>query len=370
MPLSSLASQCPATVRAVLSTRDWPALAALLEGGFPANAAWLGEGSLFEMFCIAASAPIPERDSLEHRQQQDLVRRFVASGLANRAPFGADRPFSLPLTISALLGRCDLVEQLMLAGHHPSALNCPHSLAPLNVLCEAQAPFVGGELPGRATKADVIKALVRGGAEIEAEGTQRYRPLQHAVRQGDAETVSALLEMGADVDGALASLSFDPGPQWSPLAWAVHHDQAQCCELLLGAGANPFLCMSPGQSIVECAGTSAEPDTWRALVQAVGLTHPEVARGWFQAIQANKPALLMWFLTAGLDVSVLTEQGWGGLDVAAHAQAMEAYRWLEIAGLNPHHLRADGKTAWERLSPQAQGRRPHLVWDNPEGASP
>ena len=370
MPLSSLTSHPPAAVSAVLSARDWPALGALLEGGFPANAAWLAEGSLFEMFCLAASAPIPIPDSVEHRQQQDVVRQFVAAGLANRAPFGADRPFSLPLTISALLGRRDLVEQLMLAGHHPDALNCPHSLPPLNVMCEVHSPFAGEPVPQRAPKADVVRALLRGGADIEAEGSHRYRPLQQAVRQGDTETVLALLEGGAEVDGALMALSFDPGPQWSPLAWAVYHDRAVCCQTLLGAGANPFLSMGPGQSIVECAGVWAGPDTWRALVQAVGLAHPEVTRGWFQAIQANKPALLMWFLTAGMDVSVLTEQGWGGLDVAAQANAMDAYRWLLIAGLDPDQRRADGKTASERLSPQTQGRRPHLVWDNPAEPAP
>ncbi len=379
MVLSPLLPSPPHSLKALLEKRDWNGLAQVLDHGFPANAAWLGHGTLFELFAVAASVPIPEQGTRKHQEQLNVVNRFLAAGLANRAPFGQDSPFSLPLTVSALLGRADFLRALMAGGHSPDLPELPGHQTPLSVLCMAGADHSTANLPGRANRLAILDTLVQGGANIEHAPVGHYRPLQLAAMSRDLDLIAGLLRHGAIVDARTAALDFGPGPHWSPLAWSVYLDDAYGTSALLEAGADPTGPMNPGLSIIECAGRHASPDTWRALFEKVSPTHPEVIRGWFQAIQANRPTVLGWFLATGFDTNALSESGANALEVAASAQATDAFLWLVGIGFSPHEPGLNGLTPLQRLDPSSKAHvskhlgiavGPRLAWTSPAEPSP
>lgn len=374
MALTPVHPAPPRSVQALLAQRDWAGVEQLLKQGFPPNAAWLDHGSLFELFAVAASMPIPGRGTSEQSAQGRVVQQFLVSGLENRMPFGQRSSFSLPLTISALLGRCDFLTLLMASGHHPNAQALGiHS--PLAVMCLASGDHATLSLPGRSDRLAVLETLVNGGADLEQCVEGQCRPLQLATMARDLELVCGLLRQGAQVDGRSSVLGFSSGPHWSPLAWAIYQDEAGCAHALLESGADFALPMAPGLSILECAGAHAGPDTWTALVSKAGLDHPDIKRAWFHAVSKNKLASLLWFLSVGFDTQAAGEDGWTALEVAGASQAVESFVWLARSGMDPLRPGIQGKTALERLKPQQRaavqrelsiGTGPRLAWSNPE----
>ena len=71
-------------------------------------------------------------------------------------------------------------------------------------------------------------------------------PLIDAVRSGDVSVVRALLDQGADVEGAAADGS-------TALQWAVHEGRASLVELLLGAGADVTASGTHSPSLPRCS---------------------------------------------------------------------------------------------------------------------
>jgi truncated hemoglobin YjbI len=130
------------------------------------------------------------------------------------------------LHAAAASGSLAAVELLLRAGASPQVCD---SLGHTPLYSLANECLQGG--------ADVVHALVRAGARIDAaDGVKRATPLHMAARRGNAEITAALLDNGADIE-ARDSLGD------TPLRRAVNCRQPGVAQLLLQRGADPH---SPG----------------------------------------------------------------------------------------------------------------------------
>jgi ankyrin repeat protein len=78
---------------------------------------------------------------------------------------------------------------------------------------------------------NVVKALIRAGASVEARDKHGFTPLGHAASDGNLEAVEFLLKSGANVNRRSAGGS----PLHSACAWS----QLKIVKVLLAHGANP-----------------------------------------------------------------------------------------------------------------------------------
>lgn len=106
----------------------------------------------------------------------------------------------------------------------------------------AELPRAGGtaavSVAARNGRADIVRALVARGADLEASGGWG-RPLEVAVEEHHLECVRTLIELGCDVNAEPRSLKMH-GPLW----YAAQTCELEIVRLLLAAGADPYLDMA------------------------------------------------------------------------------------------------------------------------------
>lgn len=351
MHLAALQPLPPASVFALLDQRDWPRLAQCLDDGFPANAAWPGKGSLFERFVIAASVPTrPPAGSQEHALQVATLEAFLRAGLKPEVPFGDERSLSLPLSIAALMGRTDMVERLLEAGH-PASGPGPGRQSPLGVLASRKMgdPGSAALLPFALVR-PCVALLLRAGADPNRPAEDGWLPLQLAASCGDRELCHALVEAGANPNGKAPGPATEPGPRFTPLAWAIQRNDGTLVDLFLRHRGNLLARIDTAQvSLAEFAGRVAGPDVWRAIVDELGWDHEEVRRGWFQAVAADSHVVVQWFLAAGFDPRPANQWGWTPLALALREQAWICAHRLARCGFDPHAPDPEGQTPYARV---------------------
>jgi truncated hemoglobin YjbI len=102
-----------------------------------------------------------------------------------------------------------------------------------------------------AGRADVVRALVHAGANVDAaDGVKRCTPLHMAARRGNVEVAEALLDCGAGIE-ARDSL------RDTPLRRAVNCNKADVAALLLSRGADVHSTGSKGLTPFRAARTEA-----------------------------------------------------------------------------------------------------------------
>jgi len=145
------------------------------------------------------------------------------------------------LHVASAAGSLATVELLLRLGADPKATD-GGGHTPLYWLAnECQAP--GG--------ADVVRALVRAGAQVDAcDGVKHCTALHMAARRGNVEIAEALLDCGADRE-ARDSLGE------TPLRRAVNCSKIAVASLLLARGADPYSRGSKGLTPVLAARTNA-----------------------------------------------------------------------------------------------------------------
>lgn len=99
---------------------------------------------------------------------------------------------------------------------------------------------------------EMVKLLLKHGADVEIGNTDDEKALHWAVQSGNSEICRMLIDKGADID-AEDSLG------GTPLLWAVEQESLEIVTLLLKLGADPFL-------------THAEHGSPCALAARLGLT--------------------------------------------------------------------------------------------------
>lgn len=124
------------------------------------------------------------------------------------------------------------------------------------------AVFAGAALVGVA-----VVFLGAGSGGIGRNGRsdrlRGFSPLHLAARSGNVETVTGLLDAGADLE------ELDSGPNgWTPLLHAIHKGQIRVVRLLLARGADPNRPARNGTSPVNLAASQGELAILRTLVAA------------------------------------------------------------------------------------------------------
>ena len=353
MALTSIQPKPPEALLALIQARDWRGLAARLDQGFPPNAAWPNKGSLFERFVMAATLPDrPLPGSTEHHQQMECLRAFLKAGLKAEPPIHGDPALSLPVTIASLMGRLDFLDALLEAGHSPNGEG-EGKQSPLAVL--ASRRMAGPDNPINLSFALVrpcVRRLLRAGANVHQPAEGGWLPLQLATFSADLGLVDVLLEAGANPNGKAQGRSDEPGPCFSPMAWALYLDHVDLVEALLARGGN--LATHGGlasETLVEMAGHRCGTDVWNRIVETLGWNHEDVRRGWFKAVESNATLVVTWFLAAGYDPRPLDPWGFSALDRATRGGALDVTRLLAELGLRADRVDPDG------LTPLVRARR-------------
>ena len=233
-----------------------------------------------------------------------------------------------------------------------------------------RTPIMTAAAVGRA---DVVRALLKLGADVNATDAQELTPLMYAAMNGQSETARALLGAGADPKRTAVMLSktalhmaarcgdFDSvrallavgadrdardSNQWTPLFYAAFASYPDVVQALLDAGAGVNLTDKEGNMPLAVAAMSGDLPVVRALV----------AHG--AEINPAGPSPLMWAASRGniRVVEFLLSDGGSKID-ATDATGQTALMWaarngheavvqlLLNSGADPARRSSEGKAA-------------------------
>ena len=134
----------------------------------------------------------------------------------------------------------------------------------------------------KAGEVETVRALLDGGADVDAPASDGATALHWAVHRDDAGLVDLLLEAGADV-----TVANRYGVQ--PIALAAENGSAAILDKLLRAGADANAALPGGETALMTAARTGYPDTLRALiahgadVNARDATHGQTPLMWAAA---------------------------------------------------------------------------------------
>jgi ankyrin repeat protein len=169
------------------------------------------------------------------------------------------KPEAVPLYYAAMLGFCDLVEQLI--AENPEHVNARgrFDLTPMHV-----AAIAG--------HANILSLLLEHGANLESRDKSGWTPLHHASASGNVEVGQTLLDHGADINTqdvinwtplfpavinghvGFIQMLLEQGTRvnvhetdgWTPLHYIVGRENIQAVRLLLEYGADVNACTKAG----------------------------------------------------------------------------------------------------------------------------
>ena len=239
----------------------------------------------------------------------------------------------------------------------------------------------------KAGDLETARALVAGGADVDAPQGDGATALHWAAHRNDLDAATLLIEAGADVDAANALGA-------TPLWLAAINGSAPMVERLLEAGGNPNVSLKMGETPLMTAARSGDVQTVErllehgadvnaaelergqtALMWAVAQRHPDVARLLIQSDADLHARSKVWYQlenTAGnTNTSGNFRMAHGGstpLLFAARNGDMETARALIDAGANVQDTEASGASALVIAAHSAQG--PLGIYLLEQGADP
>jgi uncharacterized protein len=237
-------------------------------------------------------------------------------------------------------------------------LACLLALAALASAADLRVPDAA-----RDGNADLVRALLKQHAEVNAPQPDGMTALHWAVRANDADLSEALLHAGAN---AKAQNRYGI----TPLSLAATNGNAKLIEALIKAGADPNAALPEGETVLMTAARTGDEASIRMLlahdaqVNARESTMGETALMW--AAAENHPAAVkalidrgadrnakstvltlapFRWITSGMVSTTLPRGGWTPLMYAARQNAKEAARALADAGADLNQTDPDGTTA-------------------------
>jgi ankyrin repeat protein len=179
-------------------------------------------------------------------------------------------------------------------------------------------------LASRYDHAGAARALLEGGADVNARDKRGFTPLMRAVLNGSVETVKTVMEFRPDLNAQTT----DPDPDTSgstALMYAVAKDRKEVVDLLLDAGAD----------INESDVTVGSALTWAAYY--------------------DREELVADLLERGADPNVVNNVGGTPLIVAATKGSTRIVQMLLDHGADPAAKSKDGKNAlqWAQAAHRA-----------------
>jgi hemoglobin len=174
---------------------------------------------------------------------QDALLDYVHERLSREAALTGQRYAGRTLLhAAAAAGRLATVELLLRLGADPNARDGGKHAPLYSVGNECRVAGAG----------DVVRALVRGGAQVNAcEGVKRCTALHMAARRGNTEVAEALLGCGANIEARDSHGD-------TPLRRAVNCRQTNVVELLLARGADETALLAGGGRVAGRAKRSAQ----------------------------------------------------------------------------------------------------------------
>ena len=219
---------------------------------------------------------------------------------------------------------------------------------------KAEAPLIDAVRSGDVS---AVRALLDQGADVEGAAGDGSTALQWAVHEGRAELVQLLLGAGAD---AMATNRYGVGPA----ALAAENGNASILEVLLDAGADPHATMPGGETLLMTAARTGDADTVRVLLaRGVDPNAREDAKGQTALMWAaanNNAAAIHVLAEQGGDIHARTDNpsrspgrtfssppatGFTPLLFAVRAGHLEAVRVLLDVGADVNDAVSDGQSA-------------------------
>lgn len=180
-----------------------------------------------------------------------------------------------------------------------------------------------------AARADLVRALLAAGADVNATNVRGGTALMYAATQGETEIVAALLSRGAAVNARAEN-------DWTAVTLAAATGQAAVVRQLLDAGADA--------NIADIYG-------WTPLMRAVDSDRSEVVRVLLQ----NK----------SVRVNARDDQGETALHHAAARGSLEIARLLLARGADPRAKDAAGRIPATVAAAQGQAKLANYLGHQP-----
>jgi ankyrin repeat protein len=216
----------------------------------------------------------------------------------------------------------------------------------LGIVALLSVPGVGAAGPesrlvGAAKNGDAqtVQALLQQGADVNGSAPDGTTPLHWAAHRDDLKTADLLIDAGADVK---VPNRFGV----TPLTLACERGNAAMVERLLRAGADPNTAGADGETALMTAARTGDADAVRVLlahgadVLAAEEWRGQTALMW--AAMENNAAAARVLLDSGADVRVRSKGGFTALLFAARGGHIEAARALLDANANVNETLADG----------------------------
>ncbi len=208
--------------------------------------------------------------------------------------------------------------------------------------------------------ADVLKELLRQGADVRATSRDGESPVRAAARAGDVEALRVLLAHGADVN-VVNRTTYSGSADVSALMIAAEFGHLDCVELLLEKGADVQFASESGNALHFAALTDRK-DIGRLLIERgvnVNTTGKRIVSfrndpGFTPLMYAamterNDPALVQLLIDRGANVNARASSGETALSLARQRGETRIVAALRAAGAEP-------------IKPEIETRKASPLW--------
>lgn len=222
-----------------------------------------------------------------------------------------DKNLFSPLYYASWIGIPEIVQQLIMKGAKPDKVETVNGdmVPDCNLQCKVLDVAVAeGHL-------DVVRILLRAGADPNATGDGWGSPLQVASFRGLEAIVQVLLESGAD-----ATAHTGTNGTGFALHAAAEKGHPRIVKLLLDHGADPNQTGSDSGNALNAAALCGNKESVRELLKAGADPHVQTDEGnaLQYAAEGGNVKVVQLLLDEGVDVNQVTE------NVAEHATALQA----------------------------------------------
>ena len=194
-----------------------------------------------------------------------------------------------PIYLAATHGKLKILEHLLVRGADVNLKNTKEQKTALTEVCDLNHPAKGIE--------DIVKVLLKNGAEVNTTDKRSHTPLIKAVLKGHSVVVDMLVTAGAvvthkDVEGKTAlhyacstdhttsdilnilvkngaSINVKDNYQWTPLLYAVSSNNLVSVKYLVKHGADLHVVDKQNRSLmhIACSGRKDAKDLVRELIE-------------------------------------------------------------------------------------------------------
>lgn len=341
------------TLAQAVKDRDEPRVASLLQQRADVNAA-LPDGSTALHWAVYWNdAPTASR-LVQAGADVDAANRFGATPLWMAASVGNGEMVAALLNAGASANKPALGgEPLIMTAAKSGSVEAVRALiehgADVNALEARQGQTaLMWAVGGRDTYPEVVRLLLAHGGDVKVRANGGFTPLLFAVRQGDLESVRALVDAGADVnDRAIppngATMAIFGDSQWSypsadtstVLSMAVSNGHYAIAQLLMDKGADPNIAAEPYPYKVR-PNISVSRD---ALKPGFNALHALLAR---RAARAEPGSIetLNAMLAHGAQINARTPSI--PAPQPSQLNPQPAITWVQVGGITPFWIAANG----------------------------